>query len=140
MILGIEISPDFVVAATTRNVEDRRVRVVRGNLEEPQEFLREGHFDGAMIVGAYHFLRNPGPLWETAARLLRPGGRFCIAYVLSRAGTYDQEIMNLRFALRRPPSYMPTREDVLEHAQATGMELDREFGLGAWRWYSFTRR
>jgi SAM-dependent methyltransferase len=139
-VLGVEISPDFVVSAAERNSGDSRVRVVRGDLEEPQTFLQEGYFDGAMIVGAYHFLRDPKPLWETAARLLRPGGTFCIAYVLSQVGTYDQEIMDLRFALRRPRSYQPTREDVLGLARDNGMDLKDEFGLGAWRWYAFTRR
>lgn len=139
-VLGVEISPDFVASAAERTADDPRIRVVRGNLEEPQAYLQEGYFDGAMIVGAYHFLRDPAPLWATAARLLRPGGVFCVAYALSKVGTYDQEIMDLRFALRRPPSYPPTREQVMTHARAAGMELNSEFGLGAWRWYSFTRR
>lgn len=137
-LLGVEISRDFVVSAIERASDDPRIRIVRGNLEEPQTFLQEGHFDGAMIVGAYHFLRDPEPLWRTAARLLRSGGTFCVAYVLSQVGSYDQEIMDLRFALRRPRSYQPTREAVLGHARSVGMELKREFGLGAWRWYSFT--
>lgn len=140
VVLGIEISTDFVAAATKRTEDKEHVRVVRGNLEQPQPFLQEGFFDGAMIVGAYHFLRNPEPLWDTVARLIRPGGTFCIAYVLSTVGTEDQEIMDLRFALRRPRSYQPTRDDVLGLAERKGMELKREFGLGAWRWYSFTRR
>jgi SAM-dependent methyltransferase len=138
-VLGIEISPDFVRSAAERCATDDRIRVVRGNLEEPQPFLQEGFFDGAMIVGAYHFLADPEPLWDTAARLLRRGGTFCVAYVLSKAGTYDQEIMDLRFALRRPRSYQPTRADVLGLARSRGMSLTEEFGLGAWRWYSFTR-
>ena len=138
-VLGIEISPDFVASATARTATDSRVRVVRGNLVEPQEFLQEGYFDGAMIVGAYHFLRDPEPLWRTASRLLRPGGTFCVAYVLSRTGTEDQEIMDLRFALRRPPSYPATRDRVLGLAGRYGMTLHREFGLGVWRWYQFTR-
>lgn len=139
-VLGIEISHDFVVSAVTRNADDPRVRVIHGDLETPQDFLQEGYFDGAMIVGAYHFLRRPRQLWSTVARSLRPGGTFCVAYVLSRAGTYDQEIMDLRFALRQPPSYQPSRADVLGLADRAHMELTREFGLGAWRWYSFTRR
>lgn len=140
IVLGIEISHDFVVSAVKRTADDQRVRVVHGDLEAPQDFLQEGYFDGAMIVGAYHFLRRPEQLWDTVSRLLRPGGTFCIAYVLSKVGTYDQEIMDLRFALRHPPSYLPTRDDVLRLAGRAHMDLSREFGLGAWRWYSFTRR
>jgi len=139
-VFGVEISTDFVVSATQRTAGDPRVRVVRGDLQQPLDFLKDGYFDGAMIVGAYHFLRHPRQLWETATRLLRPGGVFCVAYALSKVGTYDQEIMDLRFALRRPVSYPPTRDEVLSLAEGAGLEPRREFGLGAWRWYSFTRR
>ncbi|GAA4548959.1 class I SAM-dependent methyltransferase [Amycolatopsis samaneae] len=138
-VLGVEISDDFVVAATERHAGDARVRVTRGDVTKPLDFLQEGYFDGAMIVGAYHFLAEPHLLWRNAGRLLRPGGVFCVSYVLSKMGTEDQEIMDLRFALRRPVSYPPTRPEVLDLAKAAGFELEREYGLGAWRWYSFTK-
>lgn len=138
-VFGVEISTDFVASATQRNAADERIRVTRGDVTKPLDFLQEGYFDGAMIVGAYHFLKDPEPLWDNVARLLRKGGTFCVSYVLSKVGTIDQEIMDLRFALRRPVSYQPTRQAVLDLAQAKGFELNREYGLGAWRWYSFTR-
>jgi SAM-dependent methyltransferase len=139
-VFGVEISTDFVASATQRNAEDERIRVTRGDVTKPLDFLQEGFFDGAMIVGAYHFLKDPEPLWDNVATLLRKGGTFCVSYVLSQVGTIDQEIMDLRFALRRPVSYQPTRQDVLDLAEAKGFEFNREYGLGAWRWYSFTRR
>lgn len=138
-VFGVEISPDFVASATQRNAADQRIRVTRGDVTTPLDYLQEGYFDGAMIVGAYHFLQDPTPLWHNVARLIRPGGTFCVSYVLSKMGTIDQEIMDLRFALRRPVSYQPTRQDVLDLADANGFSLNSEYGLGAWRWYSFTR-
>ena len=138
-VLGVEISRDFVKAAIERNAEDDRVRIVQGNLEKPLDFVRSDYFDGAMIVGAYHFLQHPEELWRTAARVLRPGGTFCVAYALSKVGSYDQEIMELRFALRKPVSYLPTREEVLAQAEANGMRLSREFKLGCWCWYAFVK-
>jgi SAM-dependent methyltransferase len=138
-VLGVEISPDFVRSATERTAHDPRVRVLRGDVQEPLPFLRDGFFDGAMIVGAYHFLANPSAMWDTAVRLVRPGGTFCVSYVLSRVGSYDQEIMDLRFALRRPRSYPPTRADVVDLAAAKGMALVREYRLGCWCWYAFVK-
>jgi SAM-dependent methyltransferase len=138
-ILGVEISPDFVAAASARNAADPDVYVMRSDLERPLSFLEPGYFDGAMIVGAYHFLRDKAVLWDTAQRLLRSGGVFCVAYVLSKMGTYDQQIMDLRFSLREPATYQPSRDDVLRLATGHGMTLRREFGLGAWRWYSFQK-
>lgn len=138
-IVGVEISPDFVVAASARNAEDHDVHVIQGDLQRPLDFLESGFFDGAMIVGAYHFLRDKERLWNTVRRLLRPGGVFCIAYALSKMGTYDQEIMDLRFSLREPATYQPSREDVLHLAATHGFTMRREFGLGAWRWYSLEK-
>lgn len=139
-IVGVEISPDFVASASRRNQASPNVYVLRSDLERPLDFLAEGFFDGAMIVGAYHFLRDKEPLWNTAQRLLRSGGVFCIAYALSKMGTYDQEIMDLRFSLREPATYQPSRDDVLGMAAAHGFKTRREFGLGAWRWYSFEKK
>lgn len=138
-IVGVEISPDFVAAASNRVGDDPDVYVLRSDLERPLEFFAEGYFDGAMIVGAYHFLRNKDVLWRTARRLLRSGGVFCLGYVMSKMGTYDQEIMDLRFSLREPKTYQPSRDDVMLLAGDHGMKLRREFGLGAWRWYSFEK-
>lgn len=137
-ILGVEVSPDFVANAGQRHAADDRIRVLRGDVTRPLDLLQAGYFDAAMIVGAYHFLPDPEPLWDNVARLLRPGGKFCISYVLSRMGTEDQQIMDLRFALRRPPSYPPTREAVLDLATSRGFTVSREYGLGCWRWYSFS--
>jgi len=138
-ILGVEISPDFVAAASARNAADPDVYVMRSDLERPLAFLEPGFFDGAMIVGAYHFLRDKAVLWDSAQRLLRSGGVFCVAYALSKMGTYDQQIMDLRFSLREPATYQPSRDDVLRLAADHGMTLRHEFGLGAWRWYSFQK-
>jgi SAM-dependent methyltransferase len=139
-VFGVEISTDFVASATQRTASDERIRVTRGDVTKPLDFLQEGYFDGAMIVGAYHFLQDPTPLWRNVSRLIRPGGTFCVSYVLSKMDTIDQEIMDLRFALRRPVSYQPTRPAVLELAEDNGFTLNSEYGLGAWRWYSFTHK
>jgi len=138
-IIGVEISPDFVTAASSRNAADPDVYVIRGDLQRPLDFLEAGFFDGAMIVGAYHFLRDKETLWKTTQRLWRSGGVFCIAYALSKMGTYDQEIMDLRFSLREPATYQPSRGDVLNLASGHGFRMRDEFGLGAWRWYSFEK-
>jgi SAM-dependent methyltransferase len=139
-IFGIELTPHYAEAAMRRVAADARIAVLRGDLELPQEYLRDGFFDGALIVGAYHFLRDPRPLWDTVARVLRPGGVFCLGYVQSDVSTPDRELMDLRFALRRPAVYRSTPAQVHELAGRHGLVPVRQFGLGVWRWYSFSRR
>lgn len=139
-LVGIELTTDYVTQAVQRTADDDRIQVMQGNLEQPQDFLRDGYFDGAMMIGAYHFLRDPRPLWATVTRVLRPGGVFCVGYVQSRTGTDDQEIMDLRFALRRPQAYQSDPAELIALARGNGMTLTGSFGLGIWRWYSFTRQ
>ncbi|GAA2711033.1 class I SAM-dependent methyltransferase [Micromonospora olivasterospora] len=138
-VFGVELTPHYAEAAMRRTAGDDRVAVVRGDLQRPQEYLRDGHFDGALIVGAYHFLREPEPLWATVARALRPGGVFALGYVQSDVATDDREIMDLRFALRKPPVYRPTPQDIDHLAARYGLTPIRRFGLGVWRSYSFRR-
>ncbi len=95
-----------------------------------------GFFDGAMIVGAYHFIKNRNLLFENVARVLKPGGKFCIAYVFSKHGSYDQELMDLRFHLRQPPSNPPTRSEVEATAARYRFTPSPEgFMIGCFGWY-----
>lgn len=139
-VVGVEISPSFVETARQRTVDLKHVTVRHGDLDQGLGTLGADKFDGAMIVGAYHFLTRPDRMFEDVARLLRPGGRLCIAYVLSRLDAYDRELMALRFSLRHPPSNPPTREAVLRLAEGAGFRLlPGEFAIGSWPSYGFER-
>jgi SAM-dependent methyltransferase len=137
-LVGVEISPDFVGVSAQRTASDPRIRVVQGDVEQPLSFLDDGGFDGAMLVGAYHYLSSPAALWHSMARLLRPGGVLCLAMAFSRTGSYDQELVNLRYAQRNPVAHARSRSEVL--AAARGFELEREFWLGCFGWYAFRKQ
>ena len=139
-LLGVEISPDFVRAAEERTASNPRIRVVQGDLERPLSFLDGYNFDGAMLVGAYHYLSNPAIMWESMACLLRSGGVLCLAMAFSRTGSYDQELVKLRYAQRHPVAHARGRSEVITAAMASGFELEREFWLGCFGWYAFRKQ
>lgn len=140
VLFGIELTEHYVAAAVERNAGDGRVRVVRGDLQEPQDFLQEGFFDGATMMGAYHFLARPEALWDTVARVLRPGGVFCLGYVQSDVDSEDRALMDLRFALREPPVHRTTPAQIHALAEKRGLMTTHEWQLGIWKWYAFTKR
>ncbi|MFD9737226.1 class I SAM-dependent methyltransferase [Umezawaea sp. NPDC059074] len=140
VLFGIELTEHYVAAALERNAGDGRVRVVRGDLQEPQDFLQEGFFDGATMMGAYHFLSRPDALWDTVARVLRPGGVFCLGYVQSQVDSADRALMDLRFALREPPVHRTTPARIRALAESRGLVTTQEWGLGIWKWYAFAKR
>jgi SAM-dependent methyltransferase len=136
-LTGVEISRDFARMAEERTASDPRVQIVCADLEEPLPF--GGRFDGAMLVGAYHYLRDPGSMWDSMAHLLRPGGVLCLAMAYSRTGSYDQELVNLRYAQRHPVAHARSRAEVIALAAARDFRLEQEFWLGCFGWYAFRK-
>lgn len=137
-VVGVDVSRDFVEEAV-RRVHEPNVHPLPGNLDEGLPFLRDGFFDGALLVGAYHFLTDRESLMETAARVLKPGGRLCLAYVYLTVGSPDQELMDLRLALREPLARPTTREELEGLAGAHGLRPVETFTVGCFGWHLLER-
>lgn len=138
-LVGVEVSPEFAALAAERTAADPGVHVIEADLDRPLPQLQDGGFDGAMIVGGYHFLTDPGAFWSSMRRTIRPGGALVLAHVLSRTGSPDGDLMELRFALRRPPGRPAEREDLIRLAGESGFSLREEFALGCYLTLEFTR-
>jgi SAM-dependent methyltransferase len=136
-VVGVEISRDFVAEALKRTEELGNVRVAQGDLDEGIGFLSNNYFAGAMLIGAYHFLKRPEVLFSEAVRVLAPGGRLAVGYVYSKRGSPDQEIMDLRFALREPPSTPPHPEDIERLAREQGLTKVDELTMGCFTSFVF---
>jgi SAM-dependent methyltransferase len=140
IVVGIDVSRDFVAEAVQRMQECPSVRVLQADLDEGLPFLRQAYFDGAMIVGAYHFLTRREELFAAAAALLKPAGRLCIAYVYCETGAFDQELMDLRLALREPLPRITTDAELTGLADRHGFDGAGSFTIGCFGWYLFERR
>jgi ubiquinone/menaquinone biosynthesis C-methylase UbiE len=135
-VTGTEVSDDFVAQAVQRtNVRDQ-IHVIRADLDQGLAFLRDDWFDAAMLVGALHYIMNRDLLFKSVARVLKPGGQFCLALVHMQRGSYDQELMDLRLSLRQPAASAATRSEIEELAGRHGMELvSDEFTMGVYGWF-----
>ena len=138
-VVGVEISRDFVSEALKRTEGLGNVRVAQGDLDAGIGFLAGNYFAGAMLIGAYHFLKRPEVLFSEAVRVLQPAGRLAVGYVYSKRGSPDQEIMDLRFALREPPSTPPHPEDIERLATEQGLTKVDELTMGCFTSFVFQR-
>lgn len=141
LVIGLERSRDFIVEAMKRTEDYPWIHTVQCDLDHGFPFIRDNYFDGAMIIGAFHFLRNRNQFFSEVSRVLRPGGRFCVGYVYSVNGAYDQELMDLRFYLREPPSVPSSREEMTGLGKANGFgEPVENFHLGCFEWCLFEKQ
>jgi len=138
-VTGVEVSPDFVEEAKRRTADLPQVRVVHGDLDQGLPESVEGPFDGAILVGAMHFLTKHDLVLGEVARVLRQGGRLSLGYVYLLRGSPDQELMDLRFAFRVPRPRAVNAEMLVATAEEQGLRLVEQFALGCFGWFLFER-
>jgi SAM-dependent methyltransferase len=138
-VLGVEVSEDFVAEARRRSADLPNVTVVHGNLEDGLPVEDAGR-DGAILIGAMHFIHDHGALFGSIARALKPGARLGIGYAYLRRGSSDQELMDLRFALREPRPAAIDAERMVVQAAEQGLELRDRYTLGCFGSFVFERK
>ena len=77
-VTGIDISPEMAKIAAAKFPE---VSVICGDVEEA-EFGKQ--FDAVMVYNAFPHFPNPAGLIASLARVVKPGGRLCVAHSMSR--------------------------------------------------------
>jgi demethylmenaquinone methyltransferase/2-methoxy-6-polyprenyl-1,4-benzoquinol methylase len=78
-VTGIDISPEMVKIAAAKFPE---VQLICGDVEETKF---DKPFDAVMVYNAFPHFPSPAGLIEALARVVKPGGRLCVAHSMSRA-------------------------------------------------------
>jgi ubiquinone/menaquinone biosynthesis C-methylase UbiE len=141
-VLGVDVS-DFHLAVSRQAVHGHpTIEIRKGDLDEGLGFLPNASFDGAMIIGAFHFLRRKEGLISEVARVLRPGSRFVIGNCYLDVDTFDRPYMDLMFGITNPESRaIPSRPDVLRSLlDSYGFELYFEYAVGCYGWFHSQKR
>lgn len=135
---GIEISHDFAAAAIERSTDIGNIRVTRADVNGGGlGFLGDNRLDGAMMVGAFHFLTDQPQFLANMHRVLRPNSPLCLSYVYMKRGSYDQELTDLRFHLRSPRPYPKTAEEVISLVTNNGFSLETTYTMGCYQSFVF---
>ncbi len=138
-VVGVEISRDFVAEAVKRLEDLDQVRVVQANLDIGLSFLQADYFDGAMLIGAYHFLEQRETFLDSVARVLRVGGTLVLGYVYTERGSYDQELMDLRLSLREPLALSTGEQELTDLCAERGLVAEESFAVGCFGWYRLVK-
>lgn len=140
VVTGVEVSEDFVEEARRRTFDLKNVAVFHGDLDNglPAE-IGTGMFDGAILVGAMHFLHKHDAVFSAIAGALRPRGMLSISYAYLARDTLDQELMDMRFAFRVPRPTAIDADKLVAAAARSGLRQREWFGLGCFGWFLFER-
>jgi len=77
-VTGIDISPEMAKIAASKFPE---VKVICGDVEETKF---DKQFDAVMVYNAFPHFPDPARLIEALTRVVKPGGRLCVAHSMSR--------------------------------------------------------
>ncbi len=80
-VIGVDLSPEMVRIAR-RKYPQSHIHVYCADVEEVD---LEPSFDCCVVYNALPHFQDPGRLIERLSRLVRPGGRLCIAHGMGRA-------------------------------------------------------
>ncbi|MGH3922040.1 MAG: methyltransferase domain-containing protein [Egibacteraceae bacterium] len=135
---GFEISPDFAAEAIRRTAHLPHVVVTRCDVDgSGLAFLGDNLLDGAMMVGAFHFLTDPDGFLKQLHRVLRPGAPVSLSYAYMKRGSYDQALTDLRFSLREPTPYPRDERSMVELVSRNGFTLESSYPMGCYQSFVF---
>lgn len=120
-LVGIDLQPD---PGRVRELAERGVRLVRGNIEEDLDVLRDGGHDFAILCQIIEHVRDPVGLLARLARKLAPGGRALIE--TPNLGGLDFHLFRRRSwgAYHTPRHFhLLTRETLAAAAQRAGLRV-----------------
>ncbi|MDD3111906.1 MAG: methyltransferase domain-containing protein [Methanofollis liminatans] len=132
-LVGLEISP-AMIASAERNAAGygfaSRARYQEGNaLAMPFE---DGIFDAVFSNGSLHEWESAGAVFDEIARVLKPGGRFCITDLRR---DLSPEIFRAMYESCDPPEIRPGFETSVRAAytREEAMDLLGRSRLGGWQ-------
>lgn len=140
-VVGLELS-DYHVQVSRKETKDlKNVRIVQANLDNGLEVLEDGKYDGAMIIGAFHFLRKKEKFVENVSRALKPKAKLVIGNVYLDADTFDRPYLDMMFSITNPEARAtPTRPVALEYMlKEQGFQVYFSYHVGSFGWYFGSR-
>lgn len=134
-VVGIDRSPELLAVAAERI--KGHGEAIGADIDQGMPSLDSRQFDGALVVGCLHFLRNWQPILDGLALALRPGGRLCIAQNVVVCQSLDVEIVVAAMRQSRGGFYQRSAGGLISRAARQGLKLIERRMLGCFAWLLF---
>lgn len=130
-IVGVDISEDLLGVARQLVYPGARVRFVRHDLNAGLPPLPAEHFDGAMIVGALHYVRDKVSLLSGIRRRLRNQGILAIANCFVEGGFGDEAKHRFYTSLLDLDVWIDCRSEIRRLVSRSGFRILDELDAGS---------
>lgn len=134
--VGIEMSSDFVLFCRDRNQKRNNIIFIEYDLNEGIPQLPYDSFNGAMMIGAFHFIKDKDRLLNDLNRVLSPKAKMVIGNVIRKTDAYDQAAHELSISMLNIPAYLITPEEMEDLFARNGFNMYDKFDrIGSAGWY-----
>ena len=139
--VAIESSLDFVNTAKERLASIPQAEVMHLDMQmDLVSELGENAFDGAMFIGAFHYVKDKLACLKNLARVIRPGGRLVIGNTCTKNGALDEGMLTFGTAMITPPAYSVPPQELYQYFEATGFDMEHEYFFGCQGWFFLSLR
>jgi ubiquinone/menaquinone biosynthesis C-methylase UbiE len=139
--VAIESSLDFVVSARKRLASITQAEVKHLDMQtDLVSELGENTFDGAMFIGAFHYVKDKLACLKNLSNIIRPGGKLVIGNTCTQNGALDEGMLTFGTAMITPPAYSVSPEELYEYFSTTGFEMEHKYFFGCQGWFFLTLR
>jgi SAM-dependent methyltransferase len=137
--IGIEVSADFVRLSSQDLPPNCTIR--QADLNQGLGFLEDGSANGAICMGAFHFVVDKAGFLRDLHRVLTPGGRFVIGNVVRQTDGFDKPAHEITTSMLQPTIHKETPAQFESAFAAGGFTLEDSYeGFGSVGWYQLVRR
>jgi len=139
--VAIESSLDFVKTAKVRLASIPQAEVLHLDMQiDLVNELGENAFDGAMFIGAFHYVKDKLACLESLARVIKPGGRLVIGNTCTKNGALDEGMLTFGTAMITPPAFSVPPDELYNYFSMTGFDIEHEYFFGCQGWFFLSLR
>ena len=134
--VAVESSLDFVEAAIKRLTSTPQVEVKHLDMgSDLVAAFGEKTFDGAMFVGAFHYVKDKFRCLKELSSVLRPGGKLVIGNWFTKNGALDEGMLEFGTAMIDPPAYGISPEEFYSYLADVGFDIEQQYFFGCQGWF-----
>lgn len=132
-VCGVDVSAHFVQRAKTELADVEAIeQIVCADVNDGLGLFEDESFDGAMFMGALHFVHDPDALFRELARIMRRRTRLAVGTFFIDKPCYAGPGLQLHRSFFDPPGVLRSEKEVVDALWRSGFELNMSMHLGSY--------